>query len=76
MATIELRREVIDDDGHEITTDGPHVYFPCVWTRRIRWALRHHPDDGIGIRTHGAADTIEDAVRDAHRMQALRKEAT
>ena len=76
MASVELRREAIDDEGHTILTDGPHVFFPCSWSPRIRWALRSFPDDGVGLRTHGAAWTLEEAVRDANRVLNARKAVT
>lgn len=70
--TVKLYRETVGDDGHTIVTDGAHIYFACTWTDRVRWALRYFPDDGIGIRTHGASRTLEGAVLDAHEMKKVR----
>jgi len=69
---IKLYREEIDDEGHTVLTDGRHVFFACTWTERVRWALRDYPDDGLGIRTHGAAKTLELAVQDARAMKEIR----
>lgn len=53
-------------------TDGTHVFFSCSWTRRVRWALARWPDDGLSIPTHGAADTLEEAMAAAAAKKAER----
>lgn len=53
--------------------DGKYV----LWRRergRYRWALREWPDDGLGIRTHGAGEDLVDAVQQCHENHRLRKE--
>lgn len=62
-----------DEEGNSSLSDGKHVYFRCLWTRRVRWACIQSPDDGWGIRAHGAADTLLLAIEDAHEMNLLRK---
>ena len=54
-------------------TDGTHVFFSCSWTRRVRWALAYWPDDGLSIPTHGAADTLGEAVAAARKCQSERE---
>jgi hypothetical protein len=54
-------------------TDGVHVFFPCSWSRRVRWALSSWPDDGLSVSTHGAADTLAEAKADAEAKQAERR---
>jgi hypothetical protein len=56
-------------------TDGTHVFFPCSWTRRVRWAVAHWRDDGISIATHGAEDTLEKAMAAAAAKKAEREAA-
>jgi hypothetical protein len=85
---IEIYQEPADENGHTITTDriveikgaerrviasGLHTFFRCSWTPRIRWALRNWADDGVALRTHGAAATLEDAARDAHKVHRMRE---
>lgn len=31
---------------------------------RFRWALAAYPDDGVGVRTHGASPTLRGAIRE------------
>jgi hypothetical protein len=66
----------VDADGHVFTTDGVHLYFPCTYTTRVRWALMRRPDDGVGLRTHGAGGTLEEAVQDAWGVKSVRDEVT
>jgi hypothetical protein len=56
-------------------TDGTHVFFPCSWTTRTRWAVAHWPDDGSSIPTHGAEDTLEAAKAAADKRHAEREAA-
>jgi hypothetical protein len=76
MNKIKLYREAYDDEGHTLLTDGVHWYFDCSWTSRVRWSLRDFPDDGIGVRTNGAAKDLRLAVMDAHRMLKIRNECS
>ena len=61
-----------DNAGNRRLTDGTFTYFACTWTNRVRWSLIDRPDDGLGIRTHGAADSLLLAIEDAHSIKQLR----
>ena len=54
-------------------TDGTHVFFPCSWSPRVRWALASWPDDGLSVPTHGAEDTLEAAMVAASAKKAERE---
>lgn len=41
---------------------------------RWRWALHNWPDDGLGLKTHGAGVDLEDAVRQCVENNALRED--
>lgn len=69
---VRLRWEKTEE-GNPYLSDGRHTYFQCLWTRRVRWACTVTPDDGWGIRAHGAADTLLLAIEDAYEMNQLRK---
>ncbi len=58
------------DDLNRLT-DGVHVYF-LGWDGRVRWALAESPGDDLGIPTHGAEGTLEDAVGAAWAMHRQR----
>lgn len=47
-----------------------------VWfTGRVwRWALREWPDDGIGLRSYGSADTPADVMRAINEDHRVRSE--
>jgi hypothetical protein len=56
--------------GIPTRTDGTHVYW--IDNHRVRWALIDWPNDGVGVRTHGAALSLELAMQDAWERQAER----
>jgi hypothetical protein len=72
MAIMNLQREEID--GVQVVTDGLHKYWKD--EARIRWALRAWPDDGLGVRGHGAAASLEEAQADALACHKIRLMAT
>lgn len=64
-----VKKHIKQDDGSVVET------YTCLedryrlWPDRTpgstqwRWALKEWPDDGLGIQSHGAAPSIEDAAR-------------
>lgn len=72
---VKLTRKEIEP-GRFILTDGAHLFWACQRSKKIRWALLDHPDDGIGVRGHGARDTLDEAIRDSQECARLRGEAT
>jgi len=50
-------------DGSLIDGDGVFRFWQDGY--RVRWAFCVWPDDGLGIRGHGAAPDLEGAVADA-----------
>ena len=53
-------------------TDGTHVFFPCSWSPRVRWAVAHWADDGLSLPTHGAETTLEKAKAAADALHVER----
>ena len=74
-ADVKLERYAPDTypEGAVAWTDGVHVFFEDHRTRRWRWARKTWEDDGVGVRSHGAAFTLEDAVADALRKDEERR---
>lgn len=53
-------------------TDGVHVYWRSWDGLRIRWARKRWPDDGVGARSHGAAQSLVEAIEDAEQARRVR----
>jgi len=60
-SVIKVRVEVVH--RAPVLTDGVHVF----WRdgARVRWALIDWSDNGLGTRTHGAAEGLLWAIEDA-----------
>lgn len=53
---------------------GAYLVWYDKFSDRVRWSLSANPDDGLGVPSHGAAKSVQAAVRTCIRNQALRKE--
>ena len=70
---ITIRFEIIRKV--RVLTDGTNMYWRA-WDGRIRWALIDWPDDGIGVRSHGAAPDLLLAIEDAEQARRIREDVT
>lgn len=76
FAALGVRKEYFTDKGgtaHVLLTcvpqnstepgsQGLYLLWRDHFTRKWRWALRHWPDDDLGVPNHGAQTHLEDAV--------------
>lgn len=72
---VRIETFVFKEERHKVLTcvDGRYVIRTSLAGKGFRWAMRHWPNDGIGVPTHGREDSLEDAIQAAHANWEKRK---